>query len=393
MPFTRSLAWFRSLSSSVLVRRRGRTFGCCAVASEWRRRRVTSGWRGMRNGPCRAGGESRRPHRSPCRSEPGVEAAVLAVRAQHPAWGRRKIRARLLQAGAEMAPAPSTITAILRRHGEPVGAHGGGRADWTRFEQPRPNALWQMDHKGHVAMADGRRLHPLTVLDDHSRYALVLKPARTSAPAASARRWSRPSAAMGCRRRSSPTMAPWGNGPASPSPARRLPDRPGHPHRPCEALSSPDHGQGRALPPHLEARGHGRPALRRRPCGPEGLERWRAIYNHERPHEALDLRPPASRYQPSPRSYRETPEPIDYAPQDQVRTVQDGGRISFKGLTRRVPHAFKGRPVALRPSQADGCYDVFYRHQKIATLDFSNQQRQPQPVHHVSEQVSTISPV
>ncbi len=79
---------------------------------------------------------SRRPHRSPCRSEPGIEAAVLAVRAQHPAWGGRKIRARLLQAGAEMAPAPSTITAILRRHGEPVGAHGGGRADWTRFEQP-----------------------------------------------------------------------------------------------------------------------------------------------------------------------------------------------------------------------------------------------------------------
>ncbi len=58
------------------------------------------------------------------------------MRAQHPAWGGRKIRARLLQAGAEMAPAPSTITAILRRHGEPVGAHGGGRADWTRFEQP-----------------------------------------------------------------------------------------------------------------------------------------------------------------------------------------------------------------------------------------------------------------
>ncbi len=121
----------------------------------------------------------------------------------------------------------------------------------------------------------------------------------------------------------------------------------------------------------LSSRPWAGPALRRRPCAQKVFERWRAIYNHERPHEALDLRPPASRYQPSPRSYRETPEPIDYAPQDQVRTVQDGGRISFKGLTRRVPHAFKGRPVALRPSQADGCYDVFYRHQKIATLDFS----------------------
>src|SRR5205807_8775954 len=31
--------------------------------------------------------------------------------------------------------------------------------------------LWQMDIKGHFAMASGR-CHPLTVIDDHSRYAL-----------------------------------------------------------------------------------------------------------------------------------------------------------------------------------------------------------------------------
>ncbi len=293
-----------------------------------------------------------------------------------------------------MAPAPSTITAILRRHGEPVGAHGGGRADWTRFEQPRPNALWQMDHKGHVAMADGRRLHPLTVLDDHSRYALVLKACtdqRTGsvreALVEAFRRYGLPEAII------TDNGAPWATARPALHPLgvflidqgiRIAHARPYHPQ-----TMGKDERFHRTL--KLEAMGG--PPFADAPAAQKVFERWRAIYNHERPHEALDLRPPASRYQPSPRSYRETPEPIDYAPQDQVRTVQDGGRISFKGLTRRVPHAFKGRPVALRPSQADGCYDVFYRHQKIATLDFSNQQRQPQPVHHVSEQVSTISPV
>ena len=44
---------------------------------------------------------------------------------------------------------------------------------WTRFEHAEPNDLWQMDFKGHFAMRQGR-CHPLTVLDDHSRYALEL---------------------------------------------------------------------------------------------------------------------------------------------------------------------------------------------------------------------------
>ncbi len=252
-----------------------------------------------------------------------------------------------------MAPAPSTITAILRRYGEPVGAHGGGRADWTRFEQPRPNALWQMDHKGHVAMADGRRLHPLTVLDDHSRYALVLKACtdqRTGsvreALVEAFRRYGLPEAII------TDNGAPWGNGPGQPftplgvflidQGIRIAHARPYHPQ-----TMGKDERFHRTL--KLEAMGG--PPFADAPAAQKVFERWRAIYNHERPHEALDLRPPASRYQPSPRSYRETPEPIDYAPQDQVRTVQDGGRISFKGLTRRVPHAFKGRPVALRPSK------------------------------------------
>jgi len=44
---------------------------------------------------------------------------------------------------------------------------------FIRFEHERPNALLQMDFKGHFAMVQGR-CHPLTLLDDHSRFALLI---------------------------------------------------------------------------------------------------------------------------------------------------------------------------------------------------------------------------
>src|SRR5262249_55350490 len=59
---------------------------------------------------------------------------------------------------------------ILRRHGRLVPPPGGARAD-QRFEKPAPNLLWPVDFKGGVALTNGAQGHPLTVGDDHSRYA------------------------------------------------------------------------------------------------------------------------------------------------------------------------------------------------------------------------------
>ncbi len=54
---------------------------------------------------------SRRPQNSPLRSAATTEEAVLSVRAEHPAWGGRKIARRLKDLGHEGVPAPSTVTA------------------------------------------------------------------------------------------------------------------------------------------------------------------------------------------------------------------------------------------------------------------------------------------
>ncbi|HEX5327473.1 MAG TPA: IS481 family transposase, partial [Acetobacteraceae bacterium] len=116
---------------------------------------------------------SRRPHGSPLRTSPALEGSVLALRRERPSWGGRKLRRRLLDQGHPVAPAASTITAILARHGLIDAAEAARHGAFQRFEHARPNALWQMDFKGHFAHAAGR-CHPLTVLDDHSRYAVCL---------------------------------------------------------------------------------------------------------------------------------------------------------------------------------------------------------------------------
>lgn len=337
---------------------------------------------------------SRRPLSSPARIEPAIEAAALAVRAAHPAWGGRKIAAVLARDGLA-APAPSTITEILRRHGCEIGAFGGGAPPWTRFEHEAPNDLWQMDFKGHVGMDDGRRLHPLTVLDDHSRYCIALAACENQKTATvqgfltnAFRRYGLPRTLI------TDNGSPWGDGPGSPyTPlgvflidhgVRVSHSRPYHPQ-----TMGKDERFHRSL--KAEALSGGpfadlAQAARR-------LAEWREVYNRQRPHEGIGMAVPAARYASSPREYRETVEPFDYAPGDVMRRVQDGGLISFERCKKRIPKAFRGREIALRGSEQDGVFDVYYRHQRIARLDFRDPAGDAQPVTHVPEHPLPMSPV
>jgi len=91
--------------------------------------------------------QSRRPHHSPARSLPEIEEQVMALRHKHPAWGGRKLRARLLALGYTNVPAASTITAILHRHQQIAPEESLRHQRYQRFEHPEPNDLWQMDFK------------------------------------------------------------------------------------------------------------------------------------------------------------------------------------------------------------------------------------------------------
>jgi transposase InsO family protein len=326
-------------------------------------------------GAAALGDRSRRPAASPARTAAHVEARVVELRHAHPAWGGRKIAARLKALGEAGVPAPSTVTRILRDHGLLDPGLSAQHEPWRRFEHPAPNDLWQMDFKGHVPLGRGGRCHPLTVLDDHSRYSLVLVACGGESgevvrqhlvPAF--RRYGLP------RRVLADNGAPWGNcgkGRAVDAWSRfgvwllRLGvavahGRPGHPQT-----------QGKEERFHRTLAAE---VLRWRTFADlaeaqPALDAWRRVYNHERPHEALGLRVPAARYAPSPRPYPEALPPVEYGSGDVVRRVRTDGRIKLGGLMVPVGTAFTGEPVALRPTRDDGLWDVYYCACRIGQVD------------------------
>ena len=119
--------------------------------------------------------QSRRPHTSPNRTPADIEDFVLQVRDCHAVWGGRKINSLLLRSGHADIPHPSTITGILHRNGRMDATESVKHKAFQRFEREHPNELWQMDFKGHFPLTGGGRCHPLTVLDDCSRFLLCLK--------------------------------------------------------------------------------------------------------------------------------------------------------------------------------------------------------------------------
>lgn len=97
--------------------------------------------------------------------------------------GSRKIRRWLLDRinegnhhlRADDVPAVSTCAAILKRRGWIDDEEAPKHRPYQRFEREAPNELWQMDFKGDFPLTGGGRYCPLTVLDDHSRFALALE--------------------------------------------------------------------------------------------------------------------------------------------------------------------------------------------------------------------------
>jgi transposase InsO family protein len=350
--------------------------------------------RRARSEPAALGDRARRPHHSPARTAAEVEGEVVALRDAHPRWGGRKLARRLRDLGHAAVPAPSTVTAILRRHGRLDPAESARHKAFIRFEHPAPNALWQMDFKGHFACGSGR-CHPLTVQGDHARFALCLAACGDQRGTTVAARLVPTFERYGLPARIVvDNGSPWGDGPGSPYTRFTVwllrlgigvgHSRPYHPqtlgknerfHRTLKAELL----QGRAFADlaHCQA----------------AFDRWRDLYNLERPHGALDLAVPGSRYQPSPRPYPAQLPALEYGPDDQVRRVQKGGWISFRGHALRLPKAFAGQPVALRPTSRDGQWEVVFATQRIAALDLRAPRGEVQPVNHVPEHVSAVSPV
>jgi transposase InsO family protein len=354
---------------------------------KWRRRFATGG-------PAALVDQSRPRSRRSNQTARVTEALIVALRRRQPTWGPRKLRRRLCDLGepAEALPGVSTFGRILRRRGCIDPQRSAEHQPVQRFSRPEPNQLWQMNFKGHFALQRTGRCHPLTVLDDCSRFALGLQACANEQALTVQHRLQHIFSLYGL-----PECILCDNGPpwAGCGPEHTvltvwllrlgvavLHGRPFHPQ-----TQGKDERFHRTLKADLLDRLDWRDlrqAQRR-------FDRYRRLYNHDRPHEALGLAVPASRYRPSSRAWPAQLPAVVYDAHELVRPVKSKGEITFRNRFYYVGRAFAGLPVALRPAATDGVYRVCFAAFTLGVIDCHQPTDQARgnyhPLHPVASQV------
>ena len=309
---------------------------------------------------------SRRPYSSPRKTPDWLEEQVVALRSLE-GWGGRKIACRLAQEGIGIAR--STVDRILKRRGL-VQPRDRQRPATQRFERARPNELSQMDFKGWYPLRGGGRCYPLSLLDDHSRFAqgLYALPSEHGEPVKECliRSWERHGVPEALLCDHGPPWWGTSNGhgltrlsvflirqgitliyggvrhPQTQGKVERF-------HRTLhQALSQ------QAIPDTLSG-------------FQSALDRFRQRYNHRRPHEALGDDPPRKHYRSSSKAYDPDPPAWNYPAGAEVSRIRGNGCLHLEGKPWFVCQALAGRHVQCQRFASKIL--VTYRHMHIREID------------------------
>jgi transposase InsO family protein len=294
----------------------------------------------------------RAPHRRPHAVAPTAREAVLVLRGRYPTWGPKKLARKLSHERPDLiVPAPSTIGDLLAHAGLVVPRRR------RRHAPPRtqplahataPNVVWCADFKGDFGLGDGTRCYPLTISDAHSRFLL-----RCQALPATTTGRVQPLFEATFREYGLPDVLRTDNGPPFASTGAGgltalsvwwvklgvVPERidPGRPSQ---------NGRHERLHRTLKADACQEPARTLR-GQQQAFDQFRQVYNGQRPHEALDQRPPATVYVPSPRPFPDRLPELSYPTADGVRWVRSNGAIRWQSGEVYISQALAGEPVGL----------------------------------------------
>lgn len=310
---------------------------------------------------------SRRPRRQARQTEGRLEEQVEQMRRKYPDWGARKLQVLLGRQGVELTR--STIHRVLLRRGL-VEEHALGKRSWKRFERERPNQLWQMDFKGPKNWP--QPVGPLSVLDDHSRYLIVLRAGKDMC--GDTVREQLEGAFQQCGVPEGMLMdhgSPWW-GMQSPCGMTELSlwlMRQGIGLR----YSGVGHPQTQGKVERFHGSLQRAAALRQAPS--EQLQSWLDAYrwehNHVRPHQALEMKTPASLWRPSTRRYDPHPPRWEYAEGAWVRKLDCDGSLMIQGKKWHISAALRGERVEILPIEQR--LMVYYCTTLIRELDPASQ--------------------
>ena len=295
---------------------------------------------------------SRRPYRQANQLPYQVERLILQIKQEHPSWGAPKIRHKVIREFAMLKPpAKSTIHAVLDRHGLVKRRKRRRRcAEGTdRQHVTEPNKLWCADYKGEFMLGNKQYCYPLTITDYSSRYLLACEGLPSTRKDLAYTVFERTFQEYGVPRAiRTDNGSPFGSGNAFFGLTQlsvwwlRLGIKieriqPGHPQQ-----------NGRHERMHLTLKQDAtQPPSYNFLQQQERFDQFIEVYNHERPHQALEGRYPGDLFTPSTRTYQPAIEP-EYPFHDRTVRITHCGRICIGKRKISLSRAFAGQLVGIR---------------------------------------------
>ena len=336
------------------------------------------------HGPLGLCDRSRRPHHSPHATAAELVDTLLALRRRHPLWGATKLLAIAARRDPRAAwPSRSTVCTWLTQHGLVTPRRRRSRSPHAPASRLAPitavNQVWTTDFKGEFRTGNGVYCYPLTLRDGFSRFVLRCDGLLRRTGDETQRRFARAFAEYGL-----PDRIRSDNGGPFASPGLgglsalsvwwiRLgirPERiaPGHPEQ------NGSHEQFHRV---LKA-DTARPPAANCTAQQQRFRRFVREYNEERPHEALDNQPPASRYAPSPRVLPARAPALDYPAHMEVRLVGGNGYVSWRGTPLFIATPLAGEYVAFEEVD-DAVWTVHFATVALARYDERHRTFHPIP--------------
>lgn len=311
------------------------------------------------------------PHTVANRTDADMEQTIVHYRLKYPAIGAVKLRKMLENEGFTNLPSVRTFNAIFHRNHLITPEASAAAKPYQRFEKAQPNEMWQADFKGHFEMKDHVRCHPLNIIDDCSRFNLCCDPLPGESFAD-----IQPSMIRIFQEYGLPQTFlcdngnPWGTaqstgftrfevwlmdlGILTIHGRIRHPQTQGKEERFNQSMTRELLKQTEFL--NMEDAW-------------QKCQEYRDFYNQKRPHMALNLDTPASRYQPSPRRFPSSIPSWDYPDEYKLHKVKSSGYLTVLGQGYFLSEAFGDRTVALKPSIQPAQFDICYCQFILGRLD------------------------
>ena len=316
---------------------------------------------------------SRAPHQCPHRITPAITAMICAARRQHPSWGPAKLLAWLRPRQPALDwPAVSTAGDLLARRGlvkKRRRRHHYQHPGVVPAITTQPNDLWTADFKGHFRTRDGIYCYPLTIADQHTRYLLACHGLLSTKGHGVRPVFDRLFREYGLPR----AIRTDNGGPFATTGIHGLSQlnvwwlRLGIQHQRILPAQPQQNGAHERM--HKTLKGDAiRPPRSTLVTQQRAFNAFRRLYNDERPHEALQNRPPATLYRPSPRAYSGAVPPVEYPGHFLVKRVTNAGTIRLKKRLLFIANALKQHPVGLE-EVADGIWSIHFCRVLLGRVD------------------------